>query len=202
MQKILFIVFVFTTVVFISKPVLAQEKKDSTIQKKQDSVIVKVDTALKQEIKKFNPRTATIRSAILPGWGQAYNKKYWKIPLVYAALGVTGGIFVYNLKTYRTLKKDYIYKVDNDPSNDNLISSEFANFSAESLKANRNIFRQNIDYSVLFFILFWGLNVVDATVDGHLKAFDVSDNLSVYLQPGHSELANTSGLSIVMKIGK
>jgi hypothetical protein len=54
----------------------------------------------------------------------------------------------------------------------------------------------------LFFILLWGLNVVDAAVDAHLKSFDITPDLSLLLRPGHSELANTHGLSLVLKLGK
>src|SRR5207249_5829000 len=60
--------------------------------------------------KAFSPRKATIRSAIIPGWGQAYNKKYWKIPLVYGALGTTAVIFFYNITTYRDLRFAFIAK--------------------------------------------------------------------------------------------
>lgn len=151
---------------------------------------------------KFNPRTATIRSAILPGWGQIYNKKYWKLPLVYGALGTTAGIFAYNVKNYKRLKTAYVLRTDNNPSNDNQIYSKFQNLSAESIRSYRNVFRQNVDYSALFFIIFWGLNVVDATVDAHLKSFDVNDNLSFEIKPGYSPLANTNGVSLVMNIGK
>ena len=69
---------------------------------------------------------ATLRSAVLPGWGQAYNKKYWKIPIVYGALGVTTGVFFYNLKTYKQLRKAVIYRSDKDTSNDNLIDPGIA----------------------------------------------------------------------------
>jgi hypothetical protein len=72
----------------------------------------------------------------------------------------------------------------------------------ESLKFYRNQFRRDIDYSAIFFLILWGLNVVDATVDAHLKSFDVSPDLSLRFKPGYSELAKTNGLSIVLKIGK
>jgi Family of unknown function (DUF5683) len=61
--------------------------------------------------------------------------------------------------------------------------------------------RQNVDYSVLFFIAFWGLNVIDAAVDAHLKTFDVSDGLSLQIKPGYSPMANTNGISLVLNIG-
>jgi hypothetical protein len=150
----------------------------------------------------FNPRTATIRSAIVPGLGQIYNRKYWKLPLVYGALGVTAGIFVYNVKTYRLLRQAYVYASDTFPANDNLIDPRFKNLSPGAIRSYRNSFRQNVDYSVLFFILFWGLNVVDATVDAHLKSFDVNDNLSFQVRPGISTMANTAGVSFIFTIGK
>lgn len=131
----------------------------------------------------FSPRKATIRSAVLPGLGQVYNRQYWKLPVVYGAIGTTVGIFVFNLQTYKDLRRSYILKVDKDISNDTLIPYRFRNLSANSLKANRDNYRRNIDYSVLAFILAWGLNVVDATVSAHLKQFDVNDDLSLKFKP-------------------
>lgn len=183
---------IFSFVLFFAAPVFAQVKADS-------AAAVTADTVVKKEKQKFNPTTATIRSAIIPGWGQIYNKKYWKLPLVYGALGTTAGIFFYNINTYKALKQAYIYKVQ---KKDSLIDPRFAGYSEGALKSYRDSYRQNIDYSVLFFILFWGLNVVDATVDAHLKAFDVGDELSLRIKPGYSELANTTGVSIVLHIGK
>lgn len=147
-----------------------------------------------------SPRKAATRSALVPGWGQYYNKKYWKIPFVYGALGTTAYIFTYNVKEYKLLRKAFIYRTDTVPANDALIDPRFAGLSNESIRSYRNSFRQNVDYSVLFFILFWGLNVVDATVDAHLKAFDVSDDLSFKINPGYSDLGNTTGISLVLKI--
>lgn len=157
------------------------------------------DSAVKKPVQKFEPRKATIRSAILPGWGQLYNKKYWKAPLVWGALGTTAAVYFYNVKYYRLLKDAYIYRKNGQ---DELVNPEFQNLSTESIRTYRNSFRQNVDYSVLFFILFWGLNVVDATVDAHLKAFNVDDDLSLQIKPGYSEMANTAGISIVLHIGR
>jgi hypothetical protein len=194
MQK-LFSIFSILFLHLFFCTVFAQSTKDNTI----DSTKKITDTS-KKAAKPFNPKTATIRSAILPGWGQAYNKKYWKIPIIYAALGTTTYLFFYNLNTYKSLKQSYIYKTDTIPGNDALIPPEFQNLNANSLRIYRNEYRKNVDYSVLFFFIFWGLNVVDATVDAHLKAFDVSDNLSLQIKPGYSPLANTNGISFVFDI--
>lgn len=160
------------------------------------------DSSNKKKAKVFNPHTATLRSAILPGWGQVHNKKYWKVPIIYGALGTTVAVYIYNINTYRSLKSAYVYITDTIPSNDILIDPRFNNLSPIAIKSYRDSFRKNIDYSVLFFIFFWGLNVVDATVDAHLKAFDVNDNLSLQLKAGYSPMANTNGVSLVLNIGK
>lgn len=153
-----------------------------------------------------SPRVAAIRSAILPGLGQIYNKKYWKLPIVYGALGTCAGIFNYNLTWYRRTRFAYKVLVTNDVASYSKVHPKLQFFidqnRAADLQYLRNQYRRDIDYSALFFILLWGLNVVDATVDAHLKSFDVSPDLSLQVIPGHSELANTNGLSLVLHIGK
>ena len=153
--------------------------------------------------KHYSPRVAAIRSAIFPGLGQIYNKKYWKLPIVYGAVGVSGGIFFYNLKNYKDTR--FAYKVrynmrvnHTDSASYDQIKSYLKPLSEESLRFYRNQYRRDIDYSALFFIIIWGLNVVDATVDAHLKSFDVSPDLSLRFKPGHSEMANTNGISLVL----
>lgn len=190
----------------------AQEKEKGKKKKdddKKDSVVVqqkpmnRYDSALAAH----RPRTAAIRSALLPGLGQIYNKKYWKLPIVYGALGISGGIFFYNLKNYKDTR--FAYKVRYNMRVTRTDSALYAQIrdnlkplSEESLRFYRNQFRRDIDYSVLFILLLWGLNVVDAAVDAHLKSFDISPDLSLQFKPGYSELARTNGLSVVLKIGK
>lgn len=185
----------------IGNRVFCQQQSDTVIVESKplpDSLSTKsplqMDTAL---TKKFNPHVATIRSAILPGWGQFYNKKYWKIPIVYGALGVSAGIFFFNLKTYNELRQAVILKSDGIPGNDTLISPELQNLPLEALRIYRNSYRQNIDYSVLAFLVIWGLNVVDATVDAHLKGFDVSPDLSLKIKPGYQMSTGNASISLV-----
>jgi hypothetical protein len=175
------------------KPVLAQ-----------DTLGLKPDPPKDSMAKRHSPRTAALRSAILPGLGQIYNKKYWKLPIIYAALGITGYIFVDNLGTYREYRFAYAARVkaadpvSPDSTDYHTLKSIYKRVQPESIRVARNRFRQYIDYSALFFVLFWGLNVVDATVDGHLKLFDVSPDLSLHLRPGPSQMAGTNGLSLVL----
>ncbi len=167
----------------------------------------------------FSPKKATIRSALIPGWGQAYNKKYWKIPIVYGALGTTAYVFFYNISTYRDLRFAYQakYKASLPPRDPNVpnqpgpfrdstdffkIKPEYLPYDANSLRLYRDQFRSNVDYSVLVFLIFWGLNVVDATVDAHLKLFDVNPDLSFKMKFGPSSMAGTTGLSFVLAFNK
>lgn len=195
---------IFTTFFFFfllhNLNVTAQKKEDTLILSgnRPDTSgknILALDTAVRK--KKFNPRIATFRSLVLPGWGQAYNKKYWKIPIVYGALGTTAGIFLYNLKTYKLLRRAVILRRDTILSNDSLIDPRFQFLSTEAITSYRNSYRQNIDYSVLFFLIFWGLNVVDATVDAHLKSFDVSPDITLKIRPGINYLNNGLGISFI-----
>ena len=193
--KKIFFCSIVLSIFFCSK--ISAQQTDSTKTKIQDSTSKKNILSLDTSALKYNPKVATFRSAVLPGWGQAYNKKYWKIPIIYGALGITAGVFSYNLKTYKKLRQAIILRSDTDPANDSLVDPRFINFSTESIRSYRNSFRQNVDYSVLVFIIFWGLNVVDATVDAHLKSFDVSDNISLKIKPGYNPNTNKGGISLV-----
>ncbi|WP_290792198.1 DUF5683 domain-containing protein [Flavihumibacter sp. UBA7668] len=190
-----------------SKPAAKQLASNQSAKKNSDS------SEVKKKVKEpHNPRKATIRSAILPGWGQVYNKKYWKVPIVYAALGVTGYVFFDNIKTYREVRFAYQVTESKDTASWDKVAPYLRVFvennATSSLDNYRREFRRNIDYSVLVFLLFWGLNVVDATVDAHLKEFDVSPELSMKLKPllpnntYQLGVGNTTGLSLVFDIHK
>lgn len=182
-----------TIIIDTTKPVVV----DSLSKVAQPVTDKKVDSVLRVH----SPRKAIIRSAILPGWGQIYNKKYWKLPLVYGALGVTAYIFFDNLQVYKDSRFAFKAKTLAAQGDSSLywqIKEEYMPFSVGALRQNRDQFRKYIDYSVLFFAFFWGLNVVDAAVDAHLKSFDVSPDLSLKIKPGYSEMAGTKGISIIL----
>ena len=155
-----------------------------------------------------NPRKATIRSAILPGWGQVYNKKYWKVPIVYTAIGIPVGTFFYNKSWYNQTREAARMIATGDTLNYRTRVNPQLHFffsqpnSSGRLLNYRNEFRRNMDYSILITLLMWGLNVVDATVDGHLKEFDVSDDLSMRIKPVLMPGTLTPGVSVVVRIGK
>ena len=194
--------------VFLGSPVMAQTLDSANVPRDSAAFIQTQDTVRKDTASKIrhSPRKAAIRSALIPGWGQAYNKKYWKIPVVYTALGIPTYLFIDNLKWYR--RTNYAYQVvisgTTNPDSLNAVHPDLKPFvdrkNSTSLVNYRNEFRRNMDYSVLFFLVFWGLNVVDATVDAHLKEFDVGPDLSLKLKPGYSPTGNTYGVSLVLAI--
>lgn len=155
------------------------------------------DSLLKAKIRK-----PIVRSAIIPGWGQITNKKAWKVPLVYGALGTSAYFFIRNVRQFKEARNAYTLAADGDTSNDYQIIQPYYSVKnqPERIRVFRNQVRQNVDYSVLFFILSWGLNVMDAAVDAHLKSFDVSDDLSLQIKAGYFPSAKTNGIGIVLNI--
>src|SRR5688572_16011527 len=182
-------------------------QKITPVTEKDSTPVVAKTTMNKYDsaMKAHSPRTAAIRSAIFPGLGQIYNKKYWKLPIVYGAMGTCAGIFFYNLKNYKDTR--FAYRVKFNMREFHTDSALYVNIkyhlkplTEASLEFYRDQFRRDIDYSVLVFVLLWGLNVVDAAVDAHLKPFDVSPDLSLHIKPGHSLMAGTNGISLVLAI--
>jgi len=165
----------------------AQRLKDTTLQK------VLSDTTKK---KKSLASKAALMSAILPGLGQVYNKKYWKVPLVYGVIAIPVSTFNYNREWYQKTRFAFSAKLDTSLANDALIARELQPLSTESLKLYRNQFRKNMDFSILGILLAWGLNVIDATVDGHLRNFDINDGLTMGIKPKISSPQAPIGLAI------
>ena len=198
------LIFLFIGCIFFCSAELSAQKKDTSAPKnsavvKKDSTLVKSDTIVKL---KFRPQVATRRSAILPGWGQATNKEYWKIPLVYGVLAIPGALYFYNDSWYNKTKYAYEAKFKAQaPTLDSSglagIDPQLKNLGLASLQSYRNTFRRDRDYSILYFILAWGLQVADATVFAHLKQFDVSDDLSLQVKPQFNPNTRTPGLGLV-----
>jgi len=162
---------------------IAQRKVDTAVVRKPSPPVT--DTARPRSL----AAKAALRSAIFPGAGQVYNRKYWKLPLVYGALAIPVGAFAYNLDWYRKCREAYSIRYHNDTSvvtpdlPVDRIDQQLQPLSTQSLRLYRNEFRKNVDLSVLALLALWGLNVVDAAVDGHLRTFDVSEQLSLRLDP-------------------
>ncbi|MBN2746502.1 MAG: hypothetical protein JXR34_07225 [Bacteroidales bacterium] len=124
-------------------------------------------------------------SAALPGLGQVYNKKYWKVPIVYAALGTTTYFIIDNNKKYQNYRQAYANRLDSDTLND----TEFMAYKTEDLRELKNYYWRYRDLNAFLFVGIWMLNILDAVVDAHLYTFDIGNNLSMRIQPS---MHNTS----------
>lgn len=163
----------------------AQRPLDTTLRRPANAAIQPPEAVVKAVLADtgHSPRKATLRSAILPGWGQAYNREYWKIPIVYGALSIPAITWVFNNNWYRRTREAFEIRALADTPRFGNIHPQLRRLDAGSLLRYRNQYRRDRDYSVLWFLIIWGLNVVDATVFAHLKEFNVSDDLSLRVVP-------------------
>ena len=163
MRKVLYI-FLFA---FLPLSQVFAQSTEGTLSVKN------VDTTKVVEIDPLRPSKAAFYSAILPGLGQAYNKKYWKIPLVYAAIGTSVYFYINNTKKYHSYRDAYKRRLEgfNDDQYQYLDDSRL-------IQAQR-FYQRNRDLSLLAAVGFYILNIVEANVDAHLTQFNVSDKLSL-----------------------
>lgn len=128
-----------------------------------------------------SPKKASILSALLPGAGQVYNKKYWKVPLVYGAIG-TSLYFAFDQKRqFDEFKEAYLFRVDDDATtNDDKYTGIYTDQNLLTLIEDR---RRNRDLLFVLAGFSYMLNIVDAAVDAHLYYFDVNDDLEASFRP-------------------
>lgn len=139
--------------------------------------------------KKHSPTKATLYSMALPGLGQAYNKKYWKIPIVYAGLGTTIYFIIWNTQYYNEYATAFDIREAGGTDKYSGI------YSSQNLITLQNYYRNNRDLSVILTVLVYGLNILDANIDAHLYSFDVSDDLSMRIEPAVLGRSFYGGLS-------
>lgn len=151
-----------------------------------------------------SPRTAVILSLALPGAGQVYNKKWWKVPIVYGVLGTLVYSEVVNVRQYRALRDNYKWLVDDDPTT-NPTEPPYNQLSAPALREYRDQWKRRVERNTLGIGLAYFLTAADAFVDAHLARFDVGENLSGQLrpslQPGPGG-APILGIGVSARIGK
>ncbi|MCF0207675.1 MAG: hypothetical protein HUK15_09635 [Bacteroidales bacterium] len=134
------------------------------------------DSVKQHTQKAHSPRTASLL-AIVPGAGQAYNHKYWKMPIVYATMGACIYVVVSNQKQFSRYKKAYMLRDAGEVDEFNGI------LSSQAILNNMDSKRTIRDYALAGTILLYALQIVDANVDAHLFYFDVGDNLSARFYP-------------------
>jgi len=136
---------------------------------------------VKEEPIKHSVGRAAIYSAVLPGLGQAYNKKYWKIPIIYAGFGVIGYFVVSNNNEYHDFEEAYKYVANGDTTQtDNPYINKY---SKDQLKEAMEYYRRNRDLSIIIGALWYTLNILEAYVDAHFFDYDISDDLTLSVRP-------------------
>ena len=148
-------------------------------QTSRDSLTFLEPIKVAESINPLAPAKAAFFSAVLPGLGQAYNKKYWKIPLVYAGLGAGAYFYQLNHKEYRSFRDAFKRRLEgfDDDKYQGI-------FSDQTLIQAQRLYQRNRNISTLVFVGMYVLNIIDANVDAHLIQFNVSENLS--LQPDYT----------------
>jgi hypothetical protein len=132
---------------------------------------------------KHSATGALWRSAVIPGWGQLYNKQPLKVPVVVAALAGLTVLAVHNDKEFNRYNKAYLYGayLEEDPHPFPEYESDYLAFpgvSTTTLRSQRDAFKRNRDLTIIGMVVAYGLNVLDAYVSGHLFDFDVGEDLS------------------------
>ncbi len=143
---------------------------------------------LKTKPRRHSPMLATLLSAAVPGAGQIYNRKYWKAPIVWALLGGAGYYMYYNLSTFKDYRNAYKARIDDDPLT---LDEQFTDLGDSEVKARRDQAQKNFELSIVGLSIVYILNLMDAFVDAHLWDFDVSDDLSLRLEPSVLPSFNT-----------
>ncbi len=164
MNKITFIALLLF--IFGNTSVFSQGKIDAPM-------IAKDSTKKSIDIDPLTPAKAAFYSAILPGLGQAYNKKYWKIPLVYGAIGTSMYFYLDSNKRYNQYRDAYKRRLEG------YTDDKFSYLDKSRLIAGQKFYQRNRDLSALFIVAFYALNIIDANVDAALIQFNVNETLSV-----------------------
>ncbi len=143
----------------------------------EKTTVIPDTTELKSYATRYDPRKALLYAAILPGLGQVYNKKYWKLPLVYGGfIGFGYGIYFYQ-KEYTKYKSELFDVIETDAS------VSVSGYTEDRLRTIVDSYRRERDFFIILMAGMYLLQMVDAHVDAHLKEFDLNPNLHVRIQP-------------------
>ena len=155
-------------------------------------LLIAKDSIVKDEINPLTPAKAAFYSAILPGLGQAYNKKYWKIPLVYGAIGTSLYFYIDSNKKYHSYRDAYKRRLAG------YTDDEYNYLDTSRLVAAQKFYQRNRDLSLFISVGFYILNIVDANVDAHLLQFNVNEKLSLAPDVYQNDLTNKTNLGLTL----
>lgn len=177
--------------------------QDSLVQSADDSLQAEIrDTVLlKSYAARYDPRKALLYAAIVPGLGQIYNKKYWKLPLVYGGFIAIGYAINFYQEGYTKYKKELYYNLENGYTDDNDIRPG-DEYTTSNYRKIVDQYKRERDFMIILMGGMYLLQIVDAHVDAHLKEFDLNPNLKVSIQPmveQNSLIGRQSGVSLILK---
>ena len=188
MKKLLVGLFFFLGLLLENQAQVLKGGKVESLKDSVETAIAKKDSVKKPY--KIIPRVSTIRSAMVPGWGQIYNRQYWKLPLVYGGFAVNIYFIVTNHARYAYYRQQYIdnFQVATPPANAKITlygddSGLQREYTSAQLNTIVNGYRRNRDGSYLILAVVWAANIIDANVTAHLKTFDLTDDISLKIQP-------------------
>ncbi len=169
----------------LSDTTIIAPSPESDIILLSDTVVLAGTYPLDSAYMKHSPAKAAIMSAVLPGLGQIYNGKYWKVPVVYAAIGISVYCLVTWQNKYQQYRRAYIDMKDGDPYTNYQETLNFGpNVNVEgTITSGKDVYRRYRDWSIIAVVLSYGLNIIDANVDAHLLDFNVDDDLSLNIGP-------------------
>jgi hypothetical protein len=200
-QFVFAVLFLFLGSASISGQVTDTTSRSKTPQQKKSSEVHEITGADKLAPKptKHSPKMAALMSTLIPGLGQTYNKKYWKVPVIYAGLAALAYSINFNQTKYITYLNAYKYRLEGGPiSGDN-----YPEFRDETLNEFQQYYHRYRNLSVIGASLLYIMNIVDASVDAHMFTFDVGDDLSFNFHPTLINIAHvngyTTGLSLNIK---
>src|SRR5258706_4461219 len=177
----------------------AQGKADSAVSVVTYTTLINsnqpVDT-IRSYAKRFDPRKALLFAAVLPGSGQVYNKKYWKLPLVYGGFGLLINTVGYYQKAYVKYKDELFIKINNPTA------TPPSGLDTPQLRSIVDQARRQRDYFLVLTGLMYILQMVDAHVDAHLKEFDLNPKLQAHFEPRifqDSMMGKSSGLALIIR---
>ena len=200
LNKTVYSIFFF---LLVSTYCVAQDNTPKKDEVSTDFIVIQ-DSIARPPIDALSPSRAAFYSAVLPGLGQAYNKKYWKIPIVIGALTTGILIYDYNNKEYKRYRNAYKSRLagddtdefwgvdsDNNPLPNPRITDDGLIRAQKTLKRNKEI-------SLLVTLGLYALNIIDANVDAHLLQYNVDENLAIKPHFQYNEMENSTDLGLTL----
>jgi hypothetical protein len=196
MNKVILFLFFFAMALTAAAQDPQTPKDTLMVEPYQDTVLIE------SYAKRYNPRKALLYAAVVPGLGQIYNKKYWKLPLVYGGLFACG----YAVKFYGDQYTDYrsiVFQAVEKGTGENEIDEDLGmQNTLSSYRTATDRARRERDFYMIVMAGVYLLQIIDAHVDAHLKEFDLNPNLRVQIEPMMEDnyyAGRSTGLSLLLK---